>query len=570
MARQLPLLALDADRLRSAPVGDFWRIVDPMEVDNGKIETADDRLRKLREWARVGPDKRAVNPANQPAYKDFRVNVPGGRNGFAYYHGEGGLNANMANILAHAVLEISKKRYARYNSMIVDTQEEIDRLGELFGVKESDGPPEKETPDTKRYAALLKRKAALKIVKRESFRRMISVIRSVPGLNEQKLLVIDDADQEQYRELQVLDQAVDPFDPVKQLSLFGEALDDMINNYEGNDQLKNYIYADLISFLYDGNAAMDVYRNYVFMGPSGVGKTTWARLMGRLYKHIGIYMYGKVAETSAPDYVGAFIGWSAPQTKSMLDQNLENIVLIDEAYAISDSGSTGGKGGSYGREVITEMVNYMDKNKGCLMLIIAGYEGKMKTDPDSFLANNEGLDRRFPSQFVFELYTARQMVDILKTSLKRKGLLDKWEEQTFVQLLDLATLLTNHDANRRNPAVADQDQYTSAAVFYDELLSKQGGSIENISNEVVKYMSLPDKNPSRYGRKLYDYEHDMVQILASKLDRKWVNDLNDPNSNVYAVLHYPILKNVPGRVNFSAVTLDEGNAKKKRKGKGDC
>jgi SpoVK/Ycf46/Vps4 family AAA+-type ATPase len=304
---------------------------------------------------------------------------------------------------------------------------------------------------------------------------------------------------------------------------------------------------------------MEVYRNYVFMGPSGVGKTTWARLMGQLYKHMGIYMYGSVAETSASDYVGAYIGWSAPQTQSMLDQNLENIVLIDEAYAITETGKTDSSGG-YGSEAITAIVNYMDKNRGCVMIIIAGYEPQMKTNPNSFLKNNEGLDRRFPNQFVFPSYTAEQLVNILKTTLKRRSMLDRWEPLAFSQLLDLIQLLVNHDENRRRPEVKAEPRYTSAAPFYDELFSKQGGSIENIANEIIKYMSLPDKNPSRWEdpnsmttpkqrRTLYNYKQDMVQVLASKLDRKWHEQLRDKSSQAYVVLLYPVLKNTPGAVN---------------------
>lgn len=85
-------------------------------------------------------------------------------------------------------------------------------------------------------------------------------------------------------------------------------------------------------------------------------------------------------------------------------------------------------------------------------------------------------------------------------------------------------------------------------MFYDELFSKQAGSIENIANEMIKYMSLPDKNPSQWEdpnsmttpkqrRTLYNYKQDMVQVLASKLDRKWHEQLRDKSSRPQFAVH---------------------------------
>jgi Cdc6-like AAA superfamily ATPase len=171
------------------------------------------------------------------------------------------------------------------------------------------------------------------------------------------------------------------------------------------------------------------------------------------------------------------------------------------------------------------------------MIIIAGYEDKMK---DSFLKANEGLDRRFPNQFVFPPYTPQQLVDILKRMLEKYDLLQKWEPDVWTQLRGLAELCMLHSENRKDPGKAADPNFVSAAPFYDELFSKQGGSMENLANQIVTYCALPDKNPARWGRSLYVYDPDMIAVLASKLDRKWHSGLNDRTSLVQRVLRAPL------------------------------
>jgi len=278
-------------------------------------------------------------------------------------------------------------------------------------------------------------------------------------------------------------------------------------NTLGNDDLKDFIYQDLMGFLYNGSRSINVYRNYVFMGPSGVGKTTWARLMGRVYAASGIYMYGNVAETTSNTFTGQFLGQSGPMTRTVLDTNLENIVLIDEAYQIA-----GESGSSYGEEVITTLVDYIDKNIGLLMIIVAGYEGKMR---DNFLDNNEGLDRRFPKQFVFPDYSPKQLVGILKNKMDEYERVI-WGDLAFEKLEALAQLgklatdlvVENHakittwtrDHPERSPtdakALFKAPLWTNEVLeWHDLLFGKQGGSIENILSQMRTLEALKSQRP---------------------------------------------------------------------------
>jgi stage V sporulation protein K len=302
------------------------------------------------------------------------------------------------------------------------------------------------------------------------------------------------------------------WDPYLSAKKVFAVLEDIEKNYSGNDQLKDFIYMDIVSFLGDPVATMNDYRNYAFMGPSGVGKTTWARLMGKIYKEIGMYLYGIVAETKAQDYISNYLGQTSSKTAATLNQNLENIILIDEAYSMARGGNK-----DYGSDAITAIVDWMDKNLGCYMLIIAGYE---KDINDDFLAVNEGLDRRFNNKVVFLEYTGAQMADILKKILSKSGSDKKWDNDTWTRVAALI-----------EKANASKDRWGK---FYEILFSKQAGSITLIAAKAKKYMLLPTKRPP--AGQLYTYERDMMQVLLSFLPMATQKQISDKRSEVYEFL----------------------------------
>ena len=338
------------------------------------------------------------------------------------------------------------------------------------------------------------------------------------------------------------------WNPATKLLGFRKALLALYNTL-GNDDLKDFIYQDLMGFLYNGSRSMSVYRNYVFMGPSGVGKTTWARLMGRVYAASGIYMYGNVAETTSNTFTGQFLGQSGPMTRTVLDTNLENIVLIDEAYQIA-----GESGSSYGEEVITTLVDYIDKNVGLLMIIVAGYEGKMR---DNFLENNEGLDRRFPKQFVFPDYSPKQLVGILKDKMDvyERAI---WGDLAFEKLEALAQLgkratdLVVESQTKIATWIRDHPELdpTDAKILFkapvwtnevlewhDVLFGKQGGSIENILSQMRTLEALKSQRPK--GKDKFGWTS-MTRVLQTFFhDHEWKEQLEDQSSNLVSYLQNP-------------------------------
>lgn len=117
-------------------------------------------------------------------------------------------------------------------------------------------------------------------------------------------------------------------------------------------------------------------------GNPGTGKTTVARLIGKILYQKGLIKSDKFVETSRSDLVGKFIGHTAKQTREVLESALDGVLFVDEAYTLA----TGGENG-FGREAINEILKFMEDNREDIVIIFAGYTKSMM----DFLETNEGL-----------------------------------------------------------------------------------------------------------------------------------------------------------------------------------
>jgi hypothetical protein len=154
--------------------------------------------------------------------------------------------------------------------------------------------------------------------------------------------------------------------------------------------------------------------NMLLMGPPGAGKTRYANIIGRVLKGLGLLISQKpYKELSRSDLVGEFLGQTGPRTKKALVESLENVLFIDEAYMLAqkEPSSLGKppKWDQYGYEAIGEIVNFLDKHKGEICVIAAGYVREMT---EGFLKVNEGMPRRFPYQILLAPYVPEELVAI--------------------------------------------------------------------------------------------------------------------------------------------------------------
>ena len=145
-------------------------------------------------------------------------------------------------------------------------------------------------------------------------------------------------------------------------------------------------------------------RHLVFTGNPGTGKTTVARLLAEIYRTLEVIEVGHLVETDRSQLVAGFVGQTAERTKKVIEEALDGILLIDEAYALARGGEK-----DFGREAIDTLVKMMEDHRERLVVIAAGYPNEMAT----LLAANPGLESRFPRTIHFPDYSDDELVAIL-------------------------------------------------------------------------------------------------------------------------------------------------------------
>ncbi len=155
----------------------------------------------------------------------------------------------------------------------------------------------------------------------------------------------------------------------------------------------------------------------VFTGNPGTGKTTVARIMGKIFKALGLLERGHVVETDREGIIAGYSGQTAIKTKEKLDSALGGVLFIDEAYALSDGNH------SYGAEAIQVILKQMEDNRGKIAIIAAGYPDNM----EKFLKANPGLKSRFDRTFVFKDFTPNELFAISKSMLSLENLIPDTE-----------------------------------------------------------------------------------------------------------------------------------------------
>ncbi|HWI63310.1 MAG TPA: AAA family ATPase [Symbiobacteriaceae bacterium] len=149
----------------------------------------------------------------------------------------------------------------------------------------------------------------------------------------------------------------------------------------------------------------------VFTGNPGTGKTTVARLLGRLFKEMGVLPSGHMVEVERADLVGEYIGHTAQKTREVVKKATGGVLFIDEAYSLARGGEK-----DFGKESIDCLVRAMEDYRGELVLILAGYPAEMEW----FLAQNPGLRSRFPILVDFPDYTPDELLAIGEAMWKRR------------------------------------------------------------------------------------------------------------------------------------------------------
>ena len=185
----------------------------------------------------------------------------------------------------------------------------------------------------------------------------------------------------------------------------------------------------------------------IFKGNPGTGKTTVARLLGKMFKHMRILQKGHTVEVERADLVGEYIGHTAQKTREQIRRALGGILFIDEAYSLARGGEK-----DFGKECIDVLVKEMEDHKDSLIVILAGYKDEM----DWFLRINPGLRSRFPIKIEFSDYSIDELMQIAKMMVEKsqykfssealfkfESILHKSKNETFYDKLGNARLVRN-------------------------------------------------------------------------------------------------------------------------------
>lgn len=189
-------------------------------------------------------------------------------------------------------------------------------------------------------------------------------------------------------------------------------LDRMIGLQEVKDEINTLLNTQIIhqARMDSGLKSTNVLSHMVFVGNPGTGKTTVARILGDIYRNMGLLRTGVVVETARQQLVGAYIGETALKTEAVVKTALGGILFIDEAYTLAKKESAN----DFGQEAIDTILKMMEDHRGEFIVIVAGYPDEMQR----FITSNPGLRSRFQTVIHFNDYTSADLRKIFVLNAK--------------------------------------------------------------------------------------------------------------------------------------------------------
>lgn len=246
-----------------------------------------------------------------------------------------------------------------------------------------------------------------------------------------------------------------------------------LNNLIGLENTKKTLF-EIINYLQIAKRRDDIpVLNMCFLGNPGTGKTTVARLVGKILSAIHVFNTpAPFIQTSREQLVGRYIGQTEEKVLETVNNAVGGVLFIDEAYSlISDDDR------DYGAKVIDVLVNQMDIHKHDLCIIFAGYKEEML----EFLKCNSGLDSRIPFKIEFEDYSNDELFEIFNKMIK---------DSNFYLEDGLEELLLNHFEEVRKTKNFGNARYVRN--FIERLKIKQANRLINDNNSDLYTITKED------------------------------------------------------------------------------
>lgn len=214
-----------------------------------------------------------------------------------------------------------------------------------------------------------------------------------------------------------------------------------------------------------GDKAKNPVKHIVFTGNPGTGKTTVARILGKLFKSIGLLPSADVHEVARGELVSQYVGGTAPLVNSVCDKAIGGTLFIDEAYTLNQ-----GRDDKAGHEAIDTLLKRMEDDRGKYVVITAGYKHNM----EDFIQSNPGLKSRFTTFIHLEDYNTEQLYALFELySNKEKFIIDESAKSVLKDCISY--IYDNRGSDFANGRTIRN--------FYDKVKEKQSTRIIKLSKE---------------------------------------------------------------------------------------
>lgn len=202
--------------------------------------------------------------------------------------------------------------------------------------------------------------------------------------------------------------------------------------------------------------------NMIFTGNPGTGKTTVARILGKILNTIGVLKKGHMVEVTRSDLVGQYVGQTAPKTLNKIKEAYGGILFIDEAYSLN-----GSNGNDFGKEAISALIKEMEDSRDKLIVIMAGYTKEMK----ELINLNPGMESRIKFIIEFSDYNKNELMDIFERLCEKESYTITKEAKKQLQIM-FENEYNNRDKNFGNGRLVRK--------YFEKIKMKQ-------ADRVIKY-----------------------------------------------------------------------------------
>ena len=280
-----------------------------------------------------------------------------------------------------------------------------------------------------------------------------------------------------------------------------------------------------------GMKAVPMSLHLVFSGNPGTGKTTVARILGKLYKEIGILSTGQMIETDRSGLVAGYVGQTAIKTQKKIQEAMGGILFIDEAYMLNQ------KDENFGQEAIDTILKAMEDHRDEFIVIVAGYTQLMK----EFVESNPGLKSRFNKFFEFPDYTVDELQAIFELQCKKYQykLTEEADKAVREEIIRLEESKGENFANARE-----------VRNLFEKIIANQAArvsALEDVDEETLSTITiedLTDKFEEEYQKELEARAAREAEVAEALKDVAEMNGENQPTAEERASEIVDLLKEI--------------------------